>query len=540
VARCVPDDDARRLITWEAWWDHNDERFLDRRRVGSRALGGTTPGLGNEVDGVALAARLREQTRQDALPMLLVALTDASAPVRAAAAIALGRAADSEDVGAYEALVKALGDPDGDVRSAACIALGLTGSEAAIERLLAVARDDASGRSLVGRQYVLPLTRSHAAVALGLIGYRHGLPNDVQSELLAMAYGNGADQELQVGATTALQLLSRQDAVPGLMAMATDDRFDDVVRSHAAVGLAKLGARTAIAPLRNLVSDASPLVSYSSIIALGLLADADDKESVAFLRNRATKGGDGASRSLSLMALAEVGGASARAAILEALSKAKLADERAFAALAAGVTAALHPEDLQYLQAALAKAFRVERNISVRCALALSMGLSRCGDALDDLHRALADTAEPQLQGYAAVALGLLGDQQASEALRILVAQRRDPVLRERASLALGLLKDPQGSTAVARAAMDSKSSMAFLSATLRGLGYAGDGASVEFLREFVENRKRNHADLTRLAAVRAMGLLADKDHVPLLSRLQESSNYMAQTELLARLFAID
>jgi hypothetical protein len=38
---------------------------------------------------------------------------------------------------------------------------------------------------------------------------------------------------------------------------------------------------------------------------------------------------------------------------------------------------------------------------------------------------------------------------------------------------------------------------------------------------------------------VEALGFLADKDHLPLLSRLQESSNYLAQPEALSQLFAV-
>jgi HEAT repeat protein len=155
------------------------------------------------------------------------------------------------------------------------------------------------------------------------------------------------------------------------------------------------------------------------------------------------------------------------------------------------------------------------------------------------LRSALQDDGKSDLQGYAAIALGLLRDHPSAAALRGLVAQRRDPTLREKAAVGLALIGDPQGPIALARSAVDSSASKTLLSSSLRGLGLAGDSTTVEFLRDFVENTRRNHADVTRVAAVEALGFLADKDHLPLLSRLQESSNYLAQPEALSQLFAV-
>jgi HEAT repeat protein len=71
-------------------------------------------------------------------------------------------------------------------------------------------------------------------------------------------------------------------------------------------------------------------------------------------------------------------------------------------------------------------------------------------------------------------------------------------------------------------------------------LGYAGDCTTVGFLQEYVENSRHTANDATRVAAVTALGVLADKDAIPLLARIQESSNYLAQSGALTELFAVN
>jgi HEAT repeat protein len=475
------------------------------------------------------------------MPLLLLSLSDESPDVRAAGVLALGKAAGTDQDDAFAALKVRLADNDLRVRTAACIGLGLQGKEDAIQLLRAIALNDKEGRSLTGRGSgdVMAATRCQALIGLGLLGSRTALPRDVINAITHMAAGADVSGDIQSSAAIALQLQSRQDSIPMMQDILLDDSLDDVARAHIAIGLAKSGARSAVTKLRRTVADSSPLVGYSSVIGLGLLADEDDQETLGLLLKVARDSSDGATRSFAMMALAEIGGADARAHLLKVLSKGKLAEERAFAALAMGVNGALHSDADQTVGSTLLTIYRTERNLEVKCALALSLGLLREPTALTDLRSALQDDGKSDLQGYAAIALGLLRDHPSAAALRGLVAQRRDPTLREKAAVGLALIGDPQGPIALARSAVDSSASKTLLSSSLRGLGLAGDSTTVEFLRDFVENTRRNHADVTRVAAVEALGFLADKDHLPLLSRLQESSNYLAQPEALSQLFAV-
>jgi HEAT repeat protein len=301
-----------------------------------------------------------------------------------------------------------------------------------------------------------------------------------------------------------------------------------------------LGAKSSIASLKRSLSDPSALVAYSGAISLGLITDVEDTDTVNALIAKAKESGDAAARTFSLMALAEIGGPLAQAHILEALTSAKSIEDRSFSALAAGVTGALHNQGVEGLGKTLLREYEGEKNLDVRSAMALSLGLLRYLPARDALRSALTEDASPEFQGYVAIGLGLLRDEMAIPSIREFATQRKDANLRERAGLALSLLADNEAPKSMAKAAVDSSSAKHFLNATLLGLGYAGDCTTVGFLQEYVENSRHTANDATRVAAVTALGVLADKDAIPLLARIQESSNYLAQSGALTELFAVN
>jgi HEAT repeat protein len=408
--------------------------------------------------------------------------------------------------------------------------------------LLSIAKNNHEGRKLTGRGSadVLTTTRSYAAIGIGLVAYRNDVPDAVINELISMASGNHSPRDLQSSAAVALQLQSRSSSIPSMIALLVDQDQDDSMRAHVAVALAKLGAKNSLSTLKRSLSDPSALVAYSSAISLGLITDVDDDDTVNALIQKATETGDLAARSFALMALAEIGGPLAREHILETLTKGKSIEDRSFAALAAGVTGALHDQELSRLGRMVLAQYDTEKNMDVKSAMLIALGLLRYDPARVALRNALKEESKPELQGYAAVALGLLRDDSAIPVIRELAAQRKDVTLRERSGLALALLADREAPVNMARAALDSGSSKSFLNATLLGLGFAGDGSTVSFLREYLENNRHSASDATRVAAVTALGMLSDKDAIPLLARIRESSNYLAQTGALTELFSVN
>ena len=532
--------DVERLLTWQAWWDLNDERFLDRRRAG-RTPSTSSPGHTSLPGGDVLAPDMREALSKAAVPALLLALEDKSADVRAAAALALGKASDHSNAAAFDALKGLLADRDQRVRGAASLGLGLLGRSDGASALLSIAQNNDKGRQLTGRGTadVLATTRGYAALGVGLIAYRGELPVDIGRALLELATDVRVPRDVTAGAALALQLIGRQDFVPEVLKVIADDNFDDITRSHLVVALAKVEARSASGAYKRGLSDPSTLVGYSSAIALGLITDVEDITTVDLLIKEALDSHDLATRVFATLSLAEIGGAPARTAILKRLMTSKVAEEKAFAALAVGVTGRMHGEEVNFLGRSLLSAMEGEKNDSVLAAAAMGLGLLRYEPARDVLRPMLKETGRPELQGYAAVALGLLRDDASTAAIGELLVQRRDAPLRERAALALGLMSDPSAHAAVAEAVRASASAKTFLNASLLGLGYLGHVSSVDVLSDVALNKKSSHTDATRVAAVTALGVLADKDDIPLLSRVQGSSNYLAQTTLLADLFRL-
>src|SRR5439155_9611289 len=110
--------------------------------------------------------RAADEARESALPIFLTGLDNSDAQVRAAAEIALGRAAHERGV---ENLLAKLLDANLSVRERAILSLGATDSPAAATALLALAR---IGNTTSGGARVSPNARALAVVGLGLMRMR--------------------------------------------------------------------------------------------------------------------------------------------------------------------------------------------------------------------------------------------------------------------------------------------------------------------------------------------------------------------------------
>lgn len=536
--------EAPRFLSWDWWWDLNEERFLNLKSVVRSQAASTIHRdeiLRGLTGGDDVAAVTAQMIRNEIIPSLIHSLKDDYYDARAAGVIALGKVAGPDDDGAMEAIKGLLGDSDQRVSESACLGLGLLGNKAALPILLDIAKNTREGRKLTGRdtQDVYTRVRSFAAVGIGLIGSRQDLPPEVVKELLQLAVTKESQRDIQVGPAIALQLLKRQDVVPSILQVFNDSEQDDYVRAHLGVALGKMGAKSAIQPLRNMLNDRSVFVSYSSAISLGLLVDPEDRDSIRDLLRVAKTGRDVGTKNFALMALAEIGGSDARAYIIEQLTTAKSQEAKAFAAIAAGVTAYIHKEDVNLIGRTLLDGFRTEKNPQTKSAMAIALGLIDYEPAKDLMRQSLKDSSNPTVQGYLCTALGLMNDQDSIPEIQNLVRQRGDPDLRKNAAIALGLLRDRDAVDVLKAVIEESAASKAILGAATVAMGYIGDRAAVDILRDFVENPRGTHQNVTRAFAVVALGFLGDKDDIPLLSRIHENSNYLAQTGALAELLSI-
>lgn len=525
----------QRLSDWEAWWALNSDRpeFRNSSRPGQTSPGNPQAEGTSPVREPAPAAEIRAA--------LIPALKDRSAEVRAAAATALGRAAGSQDGSALALLAPLLGDRDDHVRKAACLGIGYLGNADGADILLDVARNSPEGRRLAarGRNEVPSRVRAFAAVGLGLAGAQSGLPRETVAELVQLATALESDELVRTAAASALQMVDDQGVIPALHAIFCSQRQSDFARAQAGVALGKAGARNTIRTLRNFLADPSPLVASSAAIALGLLSDRDDQESIESLAGQTGSAASSELKHFALMALAEIGGPQARRRILEELAGAKSPAARAFAALAAGVAGALHGDETSGIGKSLLDAFHSERAPEARAALAAALGLLRHEPARDALRQSLADASNPSLQGHASRSLALLGDRDAATDIRTLLTGTREPSVHVHAAEALRILDDEEAGELLRQAIGQPAASRPLHRAAIEALGRRSDDASIAVLREVLENRTGAHPESSRAAAAATLGRLGDRDGRQALLRLQASSNYYAFTPELGEVLTL-
>jgi HEAT repeat protein len=162
---------------------------------------------------------------------------------------------------------------------------------------------------------------------------------------------------------------------------------------------------------------------------------------------------------------------------------------------------------------------------------AVALGLSRDRKAVPLLLERLGDTSEDQGQGYLALALGMIGDEQAVVPLKELVrASKYKPEIMEQASIALALLGDK--STAPELAEMLAKAQGQAAQASIAtALGRIGDVRTIDPLLRLIDRK-----DLTasaRAFAAAALGQVADTEPLPWYTPIALDLNYVATTGTL-------
>ncbi len=532
-----------KYLDWSFWWDLNEERFLNlKSKIRSQQTSSDNrdtflEGLegGDEVADVTT-----KQIRNDILPTLKLALKDEYYDARAGAVIALGKVADSSQAEVVDDIKSVLADDDKRVRESACLALGILGSKEAIPDLLEIVGNTSKGKKMMGRgtSDVLTRTRAFASISIGLIGSRDGLDSNVMNSLVKTATTKAKNIDLQVGPAIAMQLVQTRDAVPQMMDIFSDPEQDRYVRAHVGVALGKVGAKSAVGALTKGLEDKLQVIQYASAISLGLLTDKDDRKTVNKLIRHAKSASDRGTKNFCIIALGEIGGPKARAFLMNLAKKGKLHDQ-SFACLALGVNAFEHKEETNEIGRLVLDLYKKSRSEAQKSPMAISLGLIGYEPAPELMRKDLQRPGSQVLKGNIATALGLMDDKDSIPAIQELVKQKGDPDLRKAASISLGLLRDTEAVEILRKVIAESGSSKAILGAATVALGYIGDRSAVEMLVDFVENPDKKYQNVTRAFATVALGFLGDKDDIPLLSKIHEHSNYLAQTEALREVLSI-
>ena len=451
--------------------------------------------------------------------------SDSAAPVRAAAAQALGSLDDPEALA--DLAEAAAGDDDPAVRAAALEALTELDDPAALAHLAeAIAGDADPAVRATAAQALADLddpaalsqiaeamasdssasVRAAAAGALGSAGDPAGLST------LAEAAAGDHDPAVRAAALEALAELDDSAALPALAQAAAGDS-DPMVRAAAVEALAALDDPDALDTLSEaLDSDQSAPVRAAAAGALGSLGD---PEAFSQLAEAVTDDEDPRVRAACALALAELDDPAALPQLAEALDS---DDSPAVRANAAQALASLgDPASLPQL----AEALDSDDSPAVRAAAAQALGSLGDPAAMHQLSQALDSDDSPSVRAAAAQALGSLGDPAAIPQLTEALDSDDSVPVRAAAAQALGSLGDPAAIPQLTEA-LDSDDSAPFRAAAAEALGDLGDPAALPQLAEVLDS---DNSAPVRANAAQALGALGDPAALPQLTEALNSDD---------------
>ncbi len=552
------------LDRWEAWWYFQREGYLPRHASDRIGVATGQPGFLTGRGATSTPSGgplLADDARARVLPVLVAALKDRSAEVVDAAAIALGRSVEPGAAGPFLApLERTLAHAQRTPQQAAVLGLGILGGPQAAALLREIAADSTEGRRLCGETGPLDeLLRGLAALGLGLTNQSENV-----APLAELARAPQTSRELAASAVLALGLHrdAAAQAATELVKLLEDETLDRAVRAQVPIALQRLPDSRAILPrLAELLADRQipDELARSLAIALGSLALPEEVESVDALLTTAKQHHDSTTRHFATLALGrlfERCGAPddvARAQrqktqewLISELRDPDRRTSRPFAALALGLIGRgdrLSSPDgrrsaLTQLSASrLLETLDLERDPSLRGAVAIALGLLDPPDAGARLRVELDVADHPVLKGHLATAVALLAERGAIPTLRTFLQDRSLlPAVRIDVARALGMLEDRTFETQLLELlarADDLPQAAAFAKA----LGLLGGRDAVEALVKLAEQREL--PEFRRAFAVVALGLLAEKSRLPWNAAYLIDANFTTLLRPLQEVFDI-
>ncbi|MBL8843160.1 MAG: HEAT repeat domain-containing protein [Planctomycetes bacterium] len=489
--------------TWEFWWEANDAALLavERGSAVDQRTSAATLGFGRGVV-VESAQRLHAGDRATIRAALLAALADRDAELADSAAIALGRSTPLAEAGeVIGPLLQALKHPQQSAREAATLALGILGHPGARPVLTELLLDRPAGRARVGQPAgVESRLRAFAAAALGMLGEPSSA---VELEQVVRDPTLAGDRDLQGAAVRALGMVrgATERTVPLLVELLAERRYAAEVRAQVPIALAQLAqarggerAREALPALAaRLAPDATDrAVTLSCAIAVGRMASLADGAALAALE-QAADGRDAQLAHFALVALAEI-----------ARRETQPADGRE-------VLRRIHLRLRRELVDARPSTGTPYGAIGLALSLPKGRGVvdgAAVGDAQLMLQRALRDESNPSYRAAIAMALGLVGSREVAPELIANFRAERNPVLRSYLALALGMVGAEEAAAPLRELLLEKGLDPGVRLQVARALGLLGDREAVPLLAASL----RGVATFAEAAALaQALGLIRDR-----------------------------
>lgn len=513
LPRRDPNEDAAR---WEKWWICNKDDFLVPRAV-------LAPDVAGDQYSGALGPPIEQEIRSAVIPLLEEALKDADHQVRAAAALALGKAGDWREI---KVLIAAASDRERSVSDAAILALGLLG-EGSVEPTL---RDILNDTTRTGRE------RALAAIALGYSGGdlaravlfdQLGATSDVEgrgriasieaARVLGAALWAGADKKdgNPDRSILAAPLLQKALSAPALK--------DRVVLGVGSAALSKTRDPGSLQFVLRGLGDTRADVRTGCAIAAGRVIKAEDRRSVQALITAEGAEAEQMPKRMMLISLGRIGGPDARKRLLAELDSG-LRQDHAFAAIALGISGATD------LAPRLRKDFEAANDDSLKGALAIALGLMHDPEAFKLVAEVARTKGNPDLLKHLMWFFALDRSRGSAAVVEPILAEGRVAELSEAAAIALALVGSLD-SQALLIKHMTSSGPVTLRAWAANGLARMGDRRGVAPLMKLIKSP--GEQQVVRAAAVAALGFLCQRNPWPPFARVSIDSNFDLDNEAL-------
>ncbi len=435
------------------------------------------------------------------------------AVVRDAAIIALGKFGGKDAVEILKQRLAA--DPVRELKQDALLALGLTRDPTAIPLL----KDALDNRQL----------RSFALMGLAL-SENGETAGPIVLEYFKKALKQKTDVDTLCCAAMALGSLQHADAVSTLATVVNKKKSADrLLKVYAVHALGNIGGADAQKALGRALDKGHMEVARAALLALGGFAN---KDAVKTLTSDGLKTPDQLAKGFACVSLGQV-----LAELPEsewkkapdslkkvALKPAKDPVACQYAYLALTMFDGVDNEVQRFFTESLTEGKLDRETLSAICLASGLDGLSAVSSQLDTLATDIG--VDPELQGYAALALGMVSkNTETAEKLRELFRNSNREDVRRSALVGLGLVgdgRDVQTLVNIIARPVKRTGAQYTRGAAVTALGLIRDGSSVKMLKKLLSKPDPR----TRAYAVAALGYLGDKDQAPAMSQLFEDNNF--------------
>ncbi|MDH3590870.1 MAG: HEAT repeat domain-containing protein [Planctomycetota bacterium] len=537
--------------SWVRWWRYNRDAFVNLRQRYHAAATTTN----NNGDAGGRARRPDDAMRRKVMIPALATLSTANDEVRASALMAWVMAAEKgARAPAVAGTLDYLRKPESRYRDLMLFALGLAQDASATQTLRDILNDTKAGRRALVRKGKVPaMTRAYAAIALGAtedpsaiadlmrVARNEKNRNDLRASAL-VATGQllplaTPDVAKDVAALLAIELKRARWERPVLTAIPMT-----LIRSGDAVG--RTAVLRAVARFRGKAD-----VRASCALALGMASDALDAEIVDALLAASRRDPDVQARRFATIALGELCARDASDAADEKVVRKlkrhflgtidghfKAPRVMEWHLLGAGLFARRFPTEGEILVKRLVRVATTGGSRDERAAASIALGLSGHMRGKDALLKLLAKAKDVTLRGAVAESLGLAGVREARPQLRKLALEDKADAVRYQAALGLGYLADGTMIEPLVTELGRTGSGPARAALT-RVLGQLGDRRAIPGLIELAQDERQIRS--VRERALGALGLIGRESDDSWTLPYRRGCNFAAATPTVRMVLGI-